>query len=90
MSTEPEDLGMDKNGKLSSGPRVKSGPNRGRRHPERDGRWEYVDGYSWGDSRRSWSCRCWSKKLIELGHRIGKCHYEGVASFYIFVRECDK
>lgn len=85
----PEDLGRDRNEKMSSGPRIKTGPNRGRRHPEKGGRWEYVDGYLWGDSRRAWSCACWTDKLIKLGHRIGKCHYEGVASFYIFVKESE-
>lgn len=87
-----EDLGFDRNRRLSSGPRVKSGPNRGRRHVERGGKWEYVDGYvsgSYSGSERRAHYK-WAHFLKGMGHRVGECWYEGVKSFYVWVPEGGK
>ena len=46
-----EDLWFDRNRRLSSGPRAKSGPNRGRHHVERGGKWEEINAH-WLEGKR--------------------------------------
>ena len=80
-----EDLGRDKHGKISSQASIKSGPNRGYRHPEKDGVWICAGGYT-HEARIEvkWSHLGWIGTVTKLGYRVGKYSYEGVDNFYIF------
>lgn len=80
-----EHLFLDKENKLSSKPAIKSGPNRGKRHPETDGKWLYIHGHTTysNDSVKN-ANYTWTRKLTELGFRIGASFDDGVIGYYIF------
>jgi hypothetical protein len=82
-----EDLGRDKRGVISSQVSIKSGPNKGFRHPEKDGVWILGGGYT-HNARVEVKCShmCWVDTVTKLGFRVGKLSYEGVDDFYIFQR----
>lgn len=80
-----EELGFDKNHKVSSQSVIKSGPNRGFRVPEKDGEWICTSGHNcYAKQQERFINYEWSKKLIDLGFRVGKTTNDGCANFYIF------
>jgi hypothetical protein len=81
-----EDLGRDAHGKVSSQPTIKVGKNRGWRRKEVGGTWTYCSGYCYEARQETKFPHVdWIKSVQQLGHRVGKCDYEGVRNFYIFM-----
>lgn len=79
-----EDLGFDKNGNASSNKLIKYGPNRGKRHIEKNGMWVYVTGHTYYDDQKLRSQNYeWAKKLANLGIKVGSTHRDDCVSFYI-------
>lgn len=78
-------LGRDRNGRISSKPIIESGPNRGRRFPEKRGGWLYMNGYDYRNSQSEKGVHHgWVEKMGELGYQIGTFDCDGVRSFYVF------
>lgn len=78
-------LGKDKFGNISSKPTIKSGPNRGKRLPEKDGEWIYCGGYCYEASQNEKGAHSsWIKTMLKLGFRVGEQHSDGVVNFFIF------
>jgi hypothetical protein len=91
MNTEPEELGFDKNGIPSSQPLYKTRPHRGRRHPEKKGKWVYMARYYWDDRGNARGVNYnWATRLIKLGHRVGKLSWEETTEYYFFVSDDKK
>jgi hypothetical protein len=91
MNTEPEDLGIDKNGDPSSQPLYKTRPHRGRRRLEKGGKWVYMSGYSWDERGNGPGVNnSWAAKLTRLGHRVGKLFREECTEYYFFVSDDKK
>lgn len=79
-----ERLERDKHGRVSSQPLVKSGPNRGKRHPETKGRWVYLCGCITRNYNQSVVCGEMVRNLTGAGFRIGYYGDDGVHSFYLW------
>lgn len=80
-----EELGRDAHGKVSSQPTIKAGKNRGWRRKEVGGTWICSSGYCYEARQETKFPHVgWIKAVQQFGHRVGKCDYEGVKSFYIF------
>ena len=80
-----ESLGRDKFGSVSSQPVIKTGENRGKCHPEKDGNWSYICGYSYEALQVEQSAHnLWANYISGLGFRIGSFESEGVVSFFLF------
>jgi len=82
-----EELGRDKNGRISSQPPIKSGLNRGSRKPEVDGEWICTGGYThdsrWDEKNAHGS---WLRSMERIGFRTGKYELDGVVNLYIWVQ----
>ena len=90
MTPPIETLGQVKTGFFSSQPVIKSGPNRGRRSPERGGAWIYMGGYAYEELQSVRSVHYgWAANLSKMGFRIGTHDVDGVRSFYVFRPETD-
>lgn len=78
-------LGKDKYNNISSQPFIKSGINKNKRFPEKEGKWVYVGGYCyearWGEKNAHAQ---WLKALSKLGYRLGKYELDGVVNFYMY------
>ena len=83
--TSIEQLGKDKFGFVSSQAVIKSGENRGKRLPEKNGTWICAGGFTY-DARQSEKSAhfSWVKTLLNLGNRDGTYDQDGVTDFYIF------
>lgn len=83
--TSIEQLGKDKFGFVSSQAVIKSGENRGKRLPEKNGTWVCAGGFTY-DTRQSEKSAhfSWAKTLLNLGNRVGTYDQDGVTDFYIF------
>lgn len=72
---------------ISSQPIIKSGSNKGKRFPEKDGTWVYVAGYCY---EARWDAKDahaqWLKALSKLGYTFGKYELDGVVNFYIYYK----
>ena len=79
-----EHLGWDKNKKPSSKSRIKSGPNRGYHHPEKEGEWVYMSGASYEEGSRRSHNMAWIKSLIPFGLRFGVTNIDGVESVWVW------
>jgi hypothetical protein len=91
MNSEPENLGIDKNGDPSSQPLYKTRPHRGRRRLEKGGKWVYMSGYSWDERGNGPGVNnSWATKLTKLGHRVGKLLREECTEYYFFVSDDKK
>ena len=78
-------LGRDKDGNISSKPTIKSGPNRGKRFPEKQGNWFYMNGYDYQNPQSEKGVHHgWVEKINQLGFQIGTFDIDGVKSFYVF------
>lgn len=79
-----EGLGYDKHHNPSSKAVIKSGPNRGWRLPEKDGKWVYISSVSeYARSQEQAINFEWGNKLVSLGFRVGKLTSDGCTGFYI-------
>ena len=84
------ELGKDKHGKFSSLPEIKSGPNRGYRHPEEDGEWICTGGYTYeARAGEKGAHGSWLKAMERLGIPTGRYELEGVVNLFVF-QESDK
>lgn len=82
---EIEELGKDSKGQPSSLSAFKSGENRGRRKPEKDGCWIHMSGYSYDAfSVVRAANNTWAKSLLKTGLRVGKLWGDGCVEFYVF------
>jgi hypothetical protein len=79
-----EMMGRDKHGHVSSQPVVKSGPNRGKRLPETEGRWVYLCGFLVGNYDQSVVCGEVVRSLAGAGFRLGHHDDDGVRSIYMW------
>ena len=82
-----ENLGKDKFDFVSSQPAIKSGKNKGKRLPEKNGNWIYCGGYCY---EARWSEKnaniTWLLAMQKIGFRTGKYELDGVVNLYIFVK----
>lgn len=80
-------LGKDKYNNISSQPIIKSGSNKGKRFPEKEGTWVYVAGYCY---EARWDAKDahaqWLKALSKLRYTFGKYELDGVVNFYIYYK----
>jgi hypothetical protein len=88
MKLTIEELGIDKFKKASSKSVIKSGPNRGLRLPEKDGRWICCGGYCY-EARQSEKAvhSSWVITMLEMGFRCGKSDSDGIVNFYLFKKD---